>query len=383
MQATNFESNAGTRASGTLRQSAGSPLVPALGALLVLQLLAALALGLGGRDMEPATSGGPLVDFERDRVTGIRIQVQDAEPALVVKTQNGWIIPALGDLPAAERKVTELLSKVEGLEKGLPVATSAQALKRFKVAEDGFERKLTLESGDGTLATLYLGDSAGFRRLFVRADGDGSVYEAELGLFDAPDKSEDWSDRTLLHLDAEGIQRLAIAGMTLERTDKGWRLTDLAEGEEQDPQSIEDLVRRLTSIDFLGVLAGDEPPAVIQDPPPVEITAALESGDNIEYRISKLEEGDDYLLEASNRPQGFRLAAYVAEDLAGIGRAEATPQSTADQVPHTSEVPVSAVSPSGTQAPLPTPGKPAETDARSQGEAGRATVEPDESSSEE
>ena len=67
---------------------------------------------------------GPLLAFDRDRVTGIRIEVPDAEPVLVAKTDNGWVIPALGDLPAAEHKVTELLSKLEGLEKGLPVATS-------------------------------------------------------------------------------------------------------------------------------------------------------------------------------------------------------------------------------------------------------------------
>ena len=56
------------------------------------------------------------------------------------------------------------------------------------------------------------------------------------------------------------IQQLTHRGLTLERTDDGWRLADLAEGEEQDPEAIEDLVRRLASIDFLGVLAEDDQP---------------------------------------------------------------------------------------------------------------------------
>lgn len=322
MQTTSLKSNAKAAAPSTFRLAASSPLVIALGALLVLQLLAALLPGLRGMDTEPTSNAGPLVDFKREQVSSIRIQVPDEEPVLLAKTESGWTLPALGDLPASVPKVTELLTKLDGLRKGLPVATSAQALKRFKVAEDDFERKLTLEAGDNTLGTLYLGDSAGFRRLFVRANGDGSIYEAEIGLFDVSNKPEDWSDRTLLHLDAQEIKELSVGHLVLEQTEDGWRLADLAEGEEPDAQAIEDWVRRLTNIDFLGIAAGDDSPAIVQEPPPVEIVSALKSGDRIEYRISKLDEGDDYLLEASNRPQGFRLAAYTAEDLAGLSRAQ-------------------------------------------------------------
>ena len=177
-----------------------SPTVMVLGALLLLQLVAALILGLGGKDMEPTGTQGPLLAFDRDQVTGIRIHVPKGEGVLLAKIDDGWVIPALDGLRAAQSKVSDLLSKLGELEKGLPVATSEAAQKRFKVADHNFERKLTLEGGNGTLATLYLGDSPGFRRLFVRADGDDAVYEAQIGLFDAPDKPDAWSDRTLLYV---------------------------------------------------------------------------------------------------------------------------------------------------------------------------------------
>jgi hypothetical protein len=272
--------------------------------------------------METAGTQGPLLTFDPNQVTGIRIDVPDGEPILVAQTESGWVIPALGDLPAADSKVDDLLAKLGGLEKGLPVATSEEALKRFKVSDRVFERKLTLEGGDRTLAALYLGDSPGFRRLFVRADGDDAVYEAQLGLFDAPDKPYAWSDRTLLHLDTDSIQRLTLPDLTLERTEDGWRLANLAAGEEQDAEAIEDLVRMLARIDFVGVMAAEEPPVVGPDSPPIEIEATLASGDPIRYRITKLEEGNDYLLTVSNRPQRFRLAGYAAEDLTGIARAD-------------------------------------------------------------
>jgi len=323
MQSTNHEVHRSTQPARTSRRALRSPLVAALGALLVVQLAAAaLALGIGGSGMEPAGSQGPLLTFQGDQVKAIRIQTPEGEPVLLAKTDNGWAIPALGDLPAAEHKVTGLLSKLEGLQKGLPVATSEEALKRFKVADQSFERKLTLEQGDSKPAILYLGDSPGFRRLFVRAADDTAVYEAELGLFDVPDKADDWSDRTLLHLDAEKIQRLTLADLTLERSGENWRLTDLAEGEEQDQQAIEDAVRRIANIDFLGVLEDKEEPALSKDTSPLEIEATLAGGETVSYTLTKLAEGNDYLLKASNRPQRFTIADYTAKRLTAMDRSD-------------------------------------------------------------
>lgn len=298
-----------------------SPAVTVLGALLLIQLLAALVLGFEGRGMEPAAAQGPLLSFDGEQVDRIHIDVPEGNGVQLAKTEEGWVVPSLGDLPAARAKVSDLLSKLGTLEKGLPVATSDSALKRFKVAEDNFERKLTLKSGADTRATLYLGDSPGFRRLFVRAEGQDAVYEAQLGLFDAPETPDAWSDRTLLHLDKDDVRQLAIGELTLENKDDDWRLADLAEGEEQDSGAIQDLVRLLTSIEFVGVLEAEAASAISQEVPPLHIQAVLKSGETIDYRISKLDLDNDYLLETSNRPQGFKLPSYEAEELAGIERA--------------------------------------------------------------
>lgn len=309
----------------TCRTAAGwrtplSPAVLALVAFLALQLLAALILGLGGNGMEPAGTQGPLLAFDPDRVTGIRIDAPEMEQVLVTKTGTGWAIPALGDLPAAGSRVSDLLTKLGGLEKGLPVATSEEALERFRVGDDIFERRLTLEREDLAPTVLYLGDSPGFRRLFVRVQGDNAVYEARLGLFDAPEKADAWSDRTLLHLETATIQRLTLGGLSLDRVDGGWRLVDLAEGEQQDAVAVGDLARTLTTIDFVGVLTPKDQPTISQVVPPIEIGATLESGETVSYRVSKLGESDDYLLEVSNRPQRFKIAAYSAEALTNIER---------------------------------------------------------------
>jgi len=364
-----------------------SPLTITLGALLALQLLLALALEVGGRDLAPSGSQGPLLAFDPEKVTAIRVQDTEGEPVLVEKTESGWVIPSLGNLSAGEHKVTSLISKLKGLQKGLPVSTSEEALARFKVADRNFERKLTLERGDKPPVILYLGDSPGFRRLFVRAEGDSAVYDVQLGLFDAPDKADAWSDRTLLHLDAEKVRKLTFAGLTLERKDDGWRLADLAEGEEQDEAAIEDKVRALTNIDFVGVSAGEQEPAVDKEAEPVEIEATLTGGDTLRYRIAKLAEGNDYLLTVSNRPQRFILASYEGEELTGIERANLLENSTKPtQNPPGKSVPAGAVESGSAEPAGETAGGPAEeedvpesgsADSRStQTQGGPSTTEP-------
>jgi hypothetical protein len=303
-----------------------------LGLLLAAQILGALALWLGGKDLSPAAATSPLLEFDADNVTAVRIESVKTGPVFVKKAQDQWIIPSLGDLPASEPKVNGLLDKLATLKKGLPVATSDDAFKRFKVADQDFERKLTLERDGGDAAVLFLGDSPGFRRLFVRAGGDRAVYEADLGLFDAPDKADEWSERTLLHLKKDDLSQLKVSDVLLARDKDAWKVANLAQGEKQDEQAVENTVRSLTTIDFLGVLDKDAKPKLDDKATPVEVTATLASGDTVRYKISKQAQGNDYLLEVSSRPQRFTLAPYVAEDLSSIKRADllAKPQERAE-----------------------------------------------------
>jgi hypothetical protein len=45
---------------------------------------------------------------------------------------------------------------------------------------DAFERKVVLAAGDKPLATLWLGESPNFRRVYGRADGDDAIYDLDL-----------------------------------------------------------------------------------------------------------------------------------------------------------------------------------------------------------
>ena len=316
MQDTN-KSNTGPMQSVAGAASPKNPLTPfvvALGGLLAVQLIAAVVLSFSGTDLSPLESQGPLLAFEREAVTRVHIQGQEQDSLVLEKADGTWRIPSLGGFPATQIKIDDLLAKLGEIEKRIPVATSAAAIKRFKVTDDAYERRLSLEGADGELATLYLGDSPGFRRLFVRADGEQTVYEAELALFDASEKADDWTRKTALRIEQDDIQRVELADILLTRHEDSWSLAGLAVDQNLDQDAAASLIRTLANLNFRGVLGTENKPEYGQDAP--VLTYRVTVGDEtLEYRLSKLVEGDDHVLSVSNSPYLFRLSEFAAEDL--------------------------------------------------------------------
>lgn len=308
-----------------------TPRLLLLGGLLVAQLALALLLALRGVELAPAAAQGPLLELPRDAVSQILVTGPDGEAAELVRTDGVWRLPALGDFPAAPFKVEGLLDKIAAAERRLPVATSPEALRRFRVADDAFERRIRLAAEGRELGVLYLGDSPGFRRLFVRSGGEQAVHEAEIGLFDAPSAASDWADRTALHLDESAIERIELPDLTLERADQGWRLADPAPGETLDQAAAARAVRQLANLSFAAVLGAEDPDDYGLETPALSFRITLASGEPIEYRVSRTE--PPIVLAVSGRPQRFELADYTGRDLAELNRAALLAAPPADEHP--------------------------------------------------
>jgi hypothetical protein len=320
----------------------GWGLVLVLAALLAVQIALALVLGLRGAALSPAGKDDPLLTLDPAKVERIRIAQRGSDPVVLERTEKGWQLPSLADFPAAAGRVEALLQRLADLKRGLPVATSQDALARLKVADEDHEGRLSLEGGGNELAALYLGEAAGVRRRYVRAAGEGAVHEAELSLTDIPAKADDWADRALLNLDERDIQRIELPDATLERAEGGWRLVDASEGETLDQPKIEELVRRLRGLTFVSVLGAEDKPEYSQDAPALEWRVGLASGDTLSYRLSRLKteaepaapapdveaeaeapkpKGPEwYVLKVSDRPYYLKLAAFSAEALIGTNR---------------------------------------------------------------
>jgi hypothetical protein len=296
-----------------------SPLPLGLAALLAVQLVAALALSWGGRGaLVPAAADSPLLSFDPKSIQVVRIDGKgDIGETAVALTRGpqGWVLAELGDFPAEDTKVDALLKRLADLKRPLPVATSAESLKRHKVADDGYERRVVLESDGKAVVTLLLGDSPGPRRQFARPAGDSAVYDLDLALYDVGNRPDDWLAKDKLRVDQESIEGIAAKDWELAKGKDGWQFVGADAGKAPDSAAVVNLLGRIANLGYRGVLGTQDHPEYNQSAPTMELRLKLKNGDTPTYRISKPKEGQDYVLKASDRPWYFKVADF---DLDGV-----------------------------------------------------------------
>jgi len=285
-----------------------------LAILLAAQLLLALGLNLGGPRLAAHPADAPLLDLAGRTVDGITLEGGEGESLTLSKTGDGWVLPGEEDFPADTDKVTRLLERLQGLGRGLPVATSSGALKRFKVAEDDFERRIRLAAGDDIVATLYVGTSPGVRRGHVRRDGDDAVYALEFASYDVPLKREDWEDKTILALPREEIVDIRVADLTLRpQGDTGWMAEGLAEDQALNIEAAGELADKLADLRIGAVLGREKQADYNLDQPALQLSLTRKGGERINYRLGKRD--NDYVLKVSSREEYFRLPGYTGDAL--------------------------------------------------------------------
>jgi len=294
--------------------------------LLGLQIVLALALTwLARGTLDPAATDTRLLPFDPKAVTSLQIEGAGESVTLTRGERDGtqtWLIADLSDFPAEAAKVKALLERLAGLKRPNPVATSAAALKRHQVADDAFERKVTLKAGDQTLATLLLGDSPGFKRQFARPAGDPAVYDLDLPLFEVGNRRDDWLRPDLLRLD-QTLDQTRITGVTaadwtLTKGTDGWQLTGTTD--KPDPATVTNLLGRIGSLGYRGVLGTEDKPEYNQAAPTLDLRLTLADGSNRTYRISQAKDSKDFVLKTSDQPWYFKLSAFDLEGLSDLSR---------------------------------------------------------------
>jgi len=286
-----------------------------LGAALALQLaLAAVIWGLG-TDNGAFKAKDPVLAFDPAKIDRIEIDEDAGKRVALVKKDNAWVIPAMADFPAEGTKVSGLLSKLAGLKKGWPVASTSEAAKRFKVTEETHERRIVLKSGGSAVGEILIGSSPTFRQAHIRAANDSNIYNAAFALYDAGSRGEDWMDRALLNLPQDKIASIAIGGVTLERKDGTFKLAGLAEGEKQDETAIYRLVGALTSPAFDAVV-GKGPDALAKlDPPSFEVSIKKADGTATVLKYKQEAAGGAYLFASSANGYVFRVSEASIEPI--------------------------------------------------------------------
>jgi len=299
-----------------------------LGGLLAAQLLLALWVLSGDSDLSAQGAEGALLDFDPAAVTGIAIAGAEEAGVVLSKGDAGWTLPEAWDAPANSEKVKQLLQRLKGLEKGLAVATTAGARSRFEVTEEKFQRRITLNAGDKELGIIYLGTSPAMRKVHVRTADADPVYTVSLSAFEVPAKADDWLDSGLVQIPQSELESIELENLTLSRSkaEEGalsWETKDLAEGEQLDQAKAAELARKIAGLQVRGVLGTEADPKYRQETPELVLTLQRNGGKAVTWTLSKPEQGEEYVLKASEHPWYFGVAAWAAKPITETGRRSA------------------------------------------------------------
>ncbi|TDJ44161.1 MAG: DUF4340 domain-containing protein [Gammaproteobacteria bacterium] len=285
-----------------------------LSGLLAMQLVLAVAVNLTRDDFGAFQADEKLLSFDANELDGLRIE--DGTDSVVLSKREGrWRLPDSGDFPASQSRVERLLDTLGTLEKGWPVARTRGAAQRFQVAGEQFERKLVLLSGDQPRATLYVGASPGFRKVYVRPGGGDDIFTVAFNTWDAEARVDDWIDKDALAFNERAVERIEMPGVTLQREDGELRVTDLGEQEQTDGEESRALLGRLAGLRIQSLLGTEAVPAYRQDEPTLEVGITLAGGEVLSYRFSQAEDAAYYVLKRSDLDHYFKVAEPAVESI--------------------------------------------------------------------
>lgn len=304
-----------------------------LGICLALQAALALGVNLARTDYGAYKPMETLLSFDAGAVDGIRIEQGEAQKVVLTRAQGSWRVSSAPEFPADQDNVAAFLKKLAGLKKGWPVATTAGAAKRFKVAENDCERKITLSADGKSIATLFVGTSPGFRKIHGRRKGENAVYALVFNDYDAGAKAEVWIDKKVLnHREAE-IARVRTAGFSLLRSEEGKLSVEGIDPdtEETDGAEAERLVRKIAELRIRSVLGTEARPVYRRDDPVFDYTLELSAGNPESYVFSKPSDADHYVLKASHRKEYFAVDAWVVDGIRQTDRSKLVRKKSAGQ----------------------------------------------------
>ena len=283
-----------------------------LSGLLAAQLVLAVVLNLTGEEYGIFQAEEKLLSFNRQTVD--RLWIEDGTDSVVLKKQEGkWLLPESGDFPANQRNVNRLLDKLAALQQGWPVAKTRGAARRFAVDNKQFERKLTLLSDDDAQATLYVGSSPGFRKVYVRPGDGDDIFAVDFNTWDAGAKADGWIDKDILKLDQSMVERIEMPGLILQRQDGELQLVDLDQKEQTNGEASRGLLGKLAGLRIQSLLGTEAEPEYRQDEPALEVRMIREGGEVLGYRFSKPEDAAYYVLKRSDLDYYFKVAEYIVD----------------------------------------------------------------------
>ncbi len=281
-------------------------LIKLLLALLIGQLLISGWIWQARTAPDPQLKGALLSDLSA--IDEIRIYSGD-DQAHLRRAADGWILPDYGSLPVTEARISELLNKLEQLQRGWPVASSEAAAARFEVADDQANRTVEIYKQGKLQAKLLLGNSPAFKQRYLRLAGDSEIYTVALEDHDLPATDKVWLDKQLLRIEGT-ITSVTAPSFSLQHTTAGW--LDQSGAAVSDSAAVDRWLERLSGIYVTQMMHGENSTALLASTPDYRLTL-VSDGQPVQLDFYLHEERA--FIKSSARPELFEMAKFLADSL--------------------------------------------------------------------
>lgn len=295
-------------------------IIIAAACLLMIQLVLVAALGFNRNTYEGSTPSSQFLDFDIDNLSSLTLTDGQGSEVAMTKADGLWVLSNHFSAQAEQQMVSGLLQKLAELKQGFVIATSAAAAKRFKVAEDDFERRLRLYQGEEVVADVYLGSSPGFRQIHARKSGQDEIVTVSLSSFEVEADPANWLDKNILKKDEKELSHIVFKDFTLKRENDTWQLEGLTEAEKVVAAELDQVVDKVLGITVSSVL---DPKEVSQKftSEADEVTFSLKKKDGTEISYSLVKLGEDrFGVKASDNELYYLINSLLVENLKKISR---------------------------------------------------------------
>lgn len=283
--------------------------------LLALQLGLVIAFNSRTTGLEVNVSGSFFENFKQDKISSIEI-IDGANNRLTLKkTDTGWLMPDDYSVPADTAVITGVLDKLASAQKGLAIATSPAAAKRFETAKDTFERHVIMKEGDTTVADFYLGTSAGLRHSHARKSGENAIFSIPISSYELSAERNEWLDKDLARIDPSQIQKIRLNNLVLEKEQDNWKIT-APEPAATNSKAVQDFLDNATGLTIRDVYDPDEVSSLFTNEVAEKLTFIMDDTSQLTYTFAKKD--DDYILRMSNNDLYFKVMSWQLDNLLAV-----------------------------------------------------------------
>jgi hypothetical protein len=251
--------------------------------LFFVQVLLLMGMRLGGHEETQTQPTKVFEGFDAAKVTKIEIKGEppesdkDPKQPSVTLTKEGatWGIAGADNYPADQTKVEEFLEKLGKLKARGAVLTKAVNHKKVEVADDKYQRKLTL-THDGKELVVFLGSSPSFKNVHIRKGGSDDVLQVgDFTAWEAGTRAWDWVDRAYVKIPDKDVWGLRVqnkhGSITLDRAMTGEWTAQGVNGPLKK-SVIDDLVRKASTMNLEEPVGKNEKPEHGLDAPLATVT---------------------------------------------------------------------------------------------------------------